>query len=247
MQSLPVEDWKTILNELAVEGVKKVNFAGGEPTLSPFLTDLIKHAKSLGMITSIISNGFGITREFLDLVEDSLDIVGLSIDSSNESIQQYLGRGDGNHVEHIRILSSIIQEYNLFLKINTVVTALTWREDMNSIIQDIRPNRWKVFQFLPVEGQNDLFAQSLSLSQTEFIHFLNIHKRVSPVSENNDLMSGSYCMIDPTSRIYQNANGSYIHSKPILERGFINAIREVGFNEEKFFKRSGYYGLKTRK
>lgn len=37
---------------------------------------------------------------------------------------------------------------------NTVVTALNADEDMSPLINELRPMRWKVFQVLPLEGEN---------------------------------------------------------------------------------------------
>ncbi len=45
--------------------MKKVNFAGGEPTLCPFLGELTIFSNKLGLITGVVSNGIGITQPFL--------------------------------------------------------------------------------------------------------------------------------------------------------------------------------------
>ena len=44
---------KTIITKLANAGFEKINFAGGEPTLVKELPQLLAHAKSLGMTTTI--------------------------------------------------------------------------------------------------------------------------------------------------------------------------------------------------
>ncbi|MHA1997361.1 MAG: viperin family antiviral radical SAM protein [Promethearchaeota archaeon] len=241
MKSLSKEDWMLIIDELASAGVKKVNFAGGEPTLCPFLVELIDRAKNRGMNTSIISNGTGITEWFLDRINNTLDTIGLSVDSGIESVQKLLGRGNGKHVSRIRELADQVHGRGISLKINTVVTSMTWQEDMRGLIQELQPDRWKVFQFLPVKGQNDTFAHLLSIKASQFHHFLDIHSSLHPVAENNDLMTGSYCMIDPLGRIYQKIWGKYIYSENILKIGFVDAVKSVGFDEEKFLERGANY------
>lgn len=52
---LTKEDNFKIINKLAKSGVKKINFVGGEPTLCPFLGELIQYAKNNNLTTSIVS------------------------------------------------------------------------------------------------------------------------------------------------------------------------------------------------
>ena len=57
----------SVVESLAQSGFEKINFAGGEPTLCPWLPDLIGRAKGLGMTTSVVTNGSLICGELLDL------------------------------------------------------------------------------------------------------------------------------------------------------------------------------------
>ena len=41
------------------------------------------------------------------------------------------------------------------LKMNTVITNLNYKEDFSELIKIIQPRRWKIFQVLPIIGQND--------------------------------------------------------------------------------------------
>ena len=77
---LPKEACISVVDRIAEFGFKKINFAGGEPTLCPWLPDLIIRAKEHEMITSIVTNGSKIT-EWLDNLSGSLDWIGLSIDT----------------------------------------------------------------------------------------------------------------------------------------------------------------------
>lgn len=68
-KELGCNGFKRIINELAESSCKKINFAGGEPTLVSFLPELISHSKNQGLFTSIISNGTGINEDFLNRTE----------------------------------------------------------------------------------------------------------------------------------------------------------------------------------
>ena len=51
-----------IVAKLAEAGVQKITFAGGEPMLYKHLDAVIEFAKSIGVTTSIITNGSMITE-----------------------------------------------------------------------------------------------------------------------------------------------------------------------------------------
>ncbi|MBU3664162.1 MAG: radical SAM protein [Bacteroidetes bacterium] len=58
----------SIIKQIADFKVEKINFVGGEPTLCKWLPDLVSYAKSLGLKTSIVSNGWKENSELQSLV-----------------------------------------------------------------------------------------------------------------------------------------------------------------------------------
>ncbi len=245
---LEKRDWIRVIDELADCGVEKVNFAGGEPTLCPWLADLVKHAKVRGLVTSIITNGYGINPRFLDVCGQDLDIAGFSVDASNDGVEEALGRGDGDHVARVISAASLVKARCILVKLNTVVTALNWQDDMSPVLDAIVPDRWKVFQVLKVDGYNDGVFATLAVTDRQFWDYIKRHERYQPVAEDNTLMGDSYCMINPAGRAYQLIDGRYVQSKPILDVGFVEAVAAVGFDAEKFAARRGdyYRSLSTR-
>ena len=90
---LPKEIAITVPEMLAAAGADKITFVGGEPTLCPYLGDLLAASKDVGLTTCIVSNATGLTEEFLDEWGHLIDWVGLSIDASNDEIHAEIGRG----------------------------------------------------------------------------------------------------------------------------------------------------------
>ena len=78
---LPREESLAVVEALAGAGFNKINFAGGEPTLCPWLPDLIRRARELELTTSIVTNGSCITPGWLDRVDGCLDWAAVSIDT----------------------------------------------------------------------------------------------------------------------------------------------------------------------
>ena len=242
---LPLEQGLELLRRLRAAGGQKLNFAGGEPTLHPHLGELLRFAKELGFVTGIVTNG----RRLEPLLEshgESLDWVGLSVDSSNERIQHELGRGAGDHVERCVRLAALVRARGIRLKLNTVVTALTWHEDMSRLVLALQPERWKVFQVLRVEGQNDGRVEPLLVTPEQFEAFVQRHTPLVSattrlVAEDHEAMTDSYVMIDPMGRFFGDTGGRHRESRSILEVGVHAALSEVGYDPRKFEARGGRY------
>ena len=131
-----------LLDELARQGVEKINFVGGEPMLHPHIRAWIVHAKSVGMVTGIVSNGTGIDREFLEAMSEHLDWVGLSIDASNDHLHAQLGRGrKGESSKGFPAPPSNLaccrplHEFGVGVKLNTVVIDLNKDDDMSLVVR----------------------------------------------------------------------------------------------------------------
>ncbi len=242
---LPLADAMALLRALREAGAEKLNFAGGEPTLHPHIGELVGEAKRLGFVTTLITNGARLDR-LLDTHAADIDWIGISVDSADEHTQAALGRGRGGHVERSRIHAARIHALGIRLKLNTVVTALNWQEDMHAFVRELRPARWKVFQVLAIDGQNDGDVEPLLIDREQFLGFVTRHQDLAaeglePVPEDNDAMTDSYAMIDPIGRFYGNHRGRYVYSRPILEVGVEVALASVDFELQRLVARGGLY------
>lgn len=246
---LPKEQAIQVVKELAQFGFEKITFAGGEPTLCPWLDELIQTAKLHGMTTMIVSNGSRITAEFLERNKNFLDWIALSIDSSKPLTNIQLGRAiSGNKDIGLDNYMSMIQQikkYGYGLKINTVVNYYNLDEDFTELIQFAQPKRWKVLQVMPVLGQNDTKVDELTISSNDFESFVNRHLALqqitSIVPESCELIRGSYAMVDPAGRFFDSTKGGHFYSEPILSVGCAAAFNNVQISIAKFNERNGEY------
>lgn len=206
---LSAKDAKRGLALLKQAGMKKLNFAGGEPFLVPkLLGDLAKYCKDVLSLesVSVVTNGSKVTAEWLSEYGKYLDIMAVSCDSFNEETNVKIGRGKGRHLDQVRGLSRMCKEHGIKLKINTVVNRHNFREDMNQPIREIAPFRWKVFQVLMVEGENHSEhtlrdVRSFLITDDEFRVFCDAHRHHECfVPEANDVMRSSYLLLDEYMR-----------------------------------------------
>ena len=243
------ENCLSVVESLAKAGFQKINFAGGEPTLCPWLPDLIKLTRALGLTTSVVTNGSRITREWLGGVSGSLDWATLSIDSVDSATLLLMGRtsqsGPMSEGDYLRAIG-LFRQHGVRMKVNTVVTRSNLKEDLTDFILKARPERWKLLQVLPVKGQNDIVVDPYIVSPDEFEGYVEVSRRVEAygikvVPESNDLMTGSYVMVDPAGRFFDNASGAHTYSRPIVEVGVEEAYRDVSVDSRKFISRDGLY------
>jgi len=202
------------------------------------------------MTTSIVTNGSRITDEWLDALNGSLDWVGLSIDTVDPEKLERLGRAVGGKIplseaEYLERIRAIKQR-GIRLKINTVVTSVTWQEDFIPFIRLAKPERWKLLQALTVKGQNDATIADFTVTAEEFEAYVHRNRNVEDegirvVPENNAAMTESYVMIDPAGRFFDNAQGSHRYSEPILEVGVAAALQQVSIDTKRFCQRGGHY------
>jgi radical S-adenosyl methionine domain-containing protein 2 len=241
-----------MLRHLREAGTRKVTFVGGEPTLVKSLPSLVRFADELGMASMIATNGTGLTDQLLDQLAPPLTnrahpgAVKFSLDSGIGSVEKALGRGTGHHVELLLNRAAAVRARGIPLMVNTVVTALNWQEEMHDILGELGPiERWKVLQVLRIEGQNDREWDSLKVTTDQFWQFVDRHRDLKPIPEDNNAMTESYVMVDPLGRFFQNTGGRHNFSRPILEVGVEAALSDVRWDRAKFLARGGSYQVCT--
>ena len=246
---LPREQAIEVVQQLAEIGFEKITFAGGEPTLCPWLPELIATAKDAGMTTMIVTNGSRLSDEFLTANKAKLDWIAVSIDSLSSETNIASGRAICGktplQLDYYTSLVDRIKQHGYGLKINTVVNSKNYNENMSDFIRYAQPKRWKLLQVLPIAGQNDLNIDEFKITEEQFQTFLDRHKGLKEetaiVPESNTQMKGSYAMVDPAGRFYDNAMGKHNYSRPILEIGSRLAIQQVNYDFSKFVSRGGIY------
>lgn len=244
---LPLDDSVRVLRELAHNGVYRVNFAGGEPLLHRDLPHLVRTTVELGMRASIISNGTRITRRFLESTAPYLSQLGISCDSLDERTNVAIGRGHGAHVDIVRRVFERLHAHapHCQRKLNTVVMRANLHEDFHDFLAELDIQRWKVFKVLRIEGENEAAYDDLQITDAEFARFVARHAHCPIVPEDGDAMTGSYLMLDPDARVYQNHGGTYRTGAPVHEVGLAASVAAAGrFDQSKFVARGGAIDLR---
>lgn len=231
------------------ERFQKITFAGGEPTLCPWLFELVRQAREAGAITMLVTNGAVIDERWLDRFAGFLDWITLSMDSAATETSARIGRavsGRALATEHCFRLADGARARGMRFKVNTVVTRLNAGEDLCATMERLAPERWKLLQALPVTGQNDAEFGDVACESGDFQQFVERHaglaaRGIAVVPEDNRAMRGSYAMVDPAGRFFDNADGPHRYGRPILDVGVDEAWADVKFSMARFDERGGRY------
>ena len=244
------EDHLRLVDAIAEHGARKLTFVGGEPTLCPWLGDLIDRAKQRGLVTMLVSNGWNLRDpEYMRSKLRNLDWLTLSVDSIDldnniRSGRAHLGRETIAPRELILIADQALR-MDMRLKLNTVVHDINGDDDLGLFVAALRPSRWKLFRVLPVAGQNQRF-DDFEITRERFAAYVERHRwlervGVDVVPEDNEDMRGTYAMIDPRGCFYDAVDGRYHYSERILEVGLAQAWAQVRFSSDAFERRGGNY------
>ena len=82
---LSVETLRNALTDAAGQAYEVASFSGGEPVLYRGLGALLKHAKALGMRTTVTSNGMLLDQARLGMLAGRTDVLAISLDGVPES------------------------------------------------------------------------------------------------------------------------------------------------------------------
>jgi len=226
---------------------RRLNFVGGEPTLYPKFSELVECALEEGLRVSIVTNGFDLVQKGLVGPLKEMELIGISIDSLVHATNLKIGRhvkGKTLGESEWKELFLQMEQLQIPLKINTTITRHNYQEDLSEFIGNSNPIRWKVFQAMPVDGQNEGSRSEWLVNRGEYDAFVERHQQagVQIEAEPEEMMRGTYAMISPDGRFYDSTLGYHHYSDPITSVGVEHAWNQINFSADGFEERTQNYG-----
>ncbi|MBQ6503858.1 MAG: radical SAM protein [Flexilinea sp.] len=129
---LGLEQWKQVLDRLDQIGIPHVVFTGGEPTLIPFLPELVAYADKLGIVSGMNTNGRLLRNEELTakLAAASLDHVQVTLESIDPDIHDAMVGSKGAWEETVDGIRMAVKHH---IHINTNTTLLTHNASVEAV------------------------------------------------------------------------------------------------------------------
>jgi PqqA peptide cyclase len=117
---LRTEDWKRVFTEARELGVLQLGLSGGEPLIRKDLEELASHARQVGLYTTLVTSGLGLTRARAERLRDAgLEHIQISIqDVDPESAERIAGVSS---VKQKRAAVALVQEFGFAFSVNVVL------------------------------------------------------------------------------------------------------------------------------
>ena len=166
---LTTDEGRQLLNEAFACGFRIFVFSGGEPLLRPDLTELIRHAKSIGLRPVLGTNGILLTPEKVaELKQAGLAAAGISVDSVTAAKHDWFRQAEGAWEGTVAGIHAC-REIGLPFQIHT--TVMDWNVGETLLITD-KAVEWgamahHVFFLVPTGRGDSIKDRSLSAAQQE--------------------------------------------------------------------------------
>ena len=178
----PSLDWTAIRSRLAgfrgwIDGVV---ISGGEPTLSPGLTDLIRDIRGLGFMVKLDTNGSRPEVLSTLLEEGLLDHVAMDVKGPLDEVSYARAAGRPGFLDQVKHSLDLLAESGLSYTLRTtVVPDLHKEQDVLLLAEQLKTAPvWKLQKFHP---ENALDCSYRDLAAWEDSYFENLSQRALEV------------------------------------------------------------------
>ena len=251
-KQLNFEQIKIIVDKISLfyakEGIRngRINLAGGEPLLSKDIDQIIDYIYQKGLKVSLITNGYYLTKEFINRHKKQLCTIGISVDSLNDDTNKIIGRcqlnGKNLEQEKLILMCKYIKSKGIKLKINTCVSKLNYEEDFTYFLREVKPDRYKVLQMLCDDF--DIINAKNRINEEEMNLFIKKHKKYITVKESSEEMKKSYLIVDSSGNL--SCDNMHQSSYSVFENEISDILEMLNINENYFERRYNHkYQLKV--
>jgi len=117
---LTTEEWKRVFTQARELGVLQLGLSGGEPLVRPDVEELAAHAHTVGLYTTLVTSGVGLTRHRAEkLREAGLEHIQISIQDSDRAIADQIAGMSA--VPQKLSAAAIVRELGFAFSINVVL------------------------------------------------------------------------------------------------------------------------------
>ena len=182
-EELSIRELFSVIDQIAAMGAVKIVFFGGEPLCRDDTASVIEYAASMGLITSLDTNGALLTRAMaLSLKAAGLKSVQVSLDSADPARHEELRGRSGLFEEARRAIESSL-EAGLCCVISTYASkqalrrgdladiislGRAWGVDAVRIVQPIASGRWLDSREVPLDAEEE--ARLAALVDRGFVY-----------------------------------------------------------------------------
>ena len=126
-QRLSLVQYRELLEDLASLGVLTLSLSGGEPLAHPHFFDIASHARSLGFVIRIKTNGHAVREAVARRIRDEVDpfLIEVSVHGARAETHDRQTRVPGSFERLVANIGTM-KSLGLRVKVNSVLTR--WNE-----------------------------------------------------------------------------------------------------------------------
>ncbi|MDL2274676.1 radical SAM protein [Desulfosarcina sp. OttesenSCG-928-G10] len=253
---LDLKKKKKLIDIITNSGVKKITISGGEPLLEQDFLEILSYSRSVGLKTSLATNGLLLSERILDELDYVLDELQPPLDGHCAKAHS-LHRGSE---KHYYVIIDLLQKV-LFRKFNTDISTVvtlhnhTLLPKMKELLTSHKINKWKLFQFLPISyglKKGSFFYLSDNIFESAV---LEVKKNPGSMDidygiANNERLS-SYFNISPIGNLYLPCGSSYSTYGNVFEFDNINNLASIAkinfdFHYKRFWREIDQFNIKSK-
>ncbi len=124
-EELTEDEWKTLVGDIVGWiGPCHLSFTGGEPTIKPWIYDLVSYAHGLGAYCDISTNGLALVgRECDRLIGSGADFVLFSLNSMDPAIHDRYKGVSGSHERAVSAIKYLAEKGGIAIGVTFMVTC----------------------------------------------------------------------------------------------------------------------------
>jgi len=117
---LTTDEWKRTFTQARSLGVLQLGLSGGEPLLRKDLEELAAHARGVGLYSTLVTSGLGLTRVRAErLKEAGLEHIQISIQDSDPAVAEQIA--GVRSVKHKQAAAALVTELGFAFTVNVVL------------------------------------------------------------------------------------------------------------------------------
>ncbi|TFG65840.1 MAG: radical SAM protein, partial [Anaerolineales bacterium] len=134
MPSLSFEDWQRILDKLADIGVPHIILTGGEPTLHPELSGIIRYADQRGLIVGMNTNGRMLARKDITqaIADAGLNHVQITLESWDAGVHDRMVNAPGAFSQTVAGIKNAVA-----CGLHTITNTTITRQNQHQVVDTI--------------------------------------------------------------------------------------------------------------
>lgn len=225
-----------ILNNLIYNGVTDITWTGGEALLLNGIDKLLEIGYNNGIKNKLITNGKLLNIDRIIKIGKYLDSIVLSIDSTDNLINEKLGRGFDHYNNVKEILDYLKVNFKVKIRINSVVCSYTKNEykKLITFLNNYDIYSWRLFKFMPLRetAVNNKDEFSISLNEyNDIIKNVRLKSKIENIDSRVESdMEEKYILIL--------ANGDIVITQDGIDKKVGNALSDkVCFSKINYYKK----------